>query len=71
MSIKEVGRRLTSPEDSFDALMQRLKDYIDKLGGILITVTRNNTDKTKTNRRTITRKQRWKEKYPIDVLSDK
>ena len=44
------------------ASIQRLKDYIQKRGRKLITVTRNNTDNMKTNRTTINIKQKWKEK---------
>ena len=49
-----------SIEDSVNASIQWLED-IQKLGGRLITATRNNTDYTKTNR-TITRKQKRGEK---------
>ena len=48
-------------EDSVDASIQRLEDYIQKRWGRLITATRNNTD-TRTSRTTITRKQKWKGK---------
>ena len=52
--IKKGGRReLASIEDS---------DYIEKSGGGLITATRNDTDNTKANRMTITKKQIWEEK---------
>ena len=37
-------------------------DYIEKHEGGLITATRNDTDNTKTNRMTITKKQKWEEK---------
>ena len=44
------GRKgLASIEDSVDASIQRLEDYIQKRGGGLITVTRNNTDNMRTN----------------------
>ena len=59
---KEGGRGLASIEDSVDASIQRLKDYIEKLIGRLITDTRSNTDDTRTNGTTITRKQKWEEK---------
>ena len=52
------GRGLASIEDSVDTSIQRLKDYIQKHDGGLITATRNNTNNTKTNRMTITRKQK-------------
>ena len=59
---KEGGRVLTSIEDSVGSSIQRLEDYIQKHGGRLITATRNNTDNMRTNRMTITRKPKWKEK---------
>ena len=62
VSRKERGRGLTSIEDSVDASIQRLEDYIGKHGKGLITTTRNNTDNTKIKRTTITRKQKWEEK---------
>ena len=49
VSRKEEGRGLVSIEDSVDASMQRLKDYIQKRGGRVITSTRNNTDSMRTN----------------------
>ena len=62
VSRKEGGRGLTRIEDSADASIQRLADYIEKRKGGLITATRNNIDNTKTNRTTRTRKQKWQEK---------
>ena len=56
---KEGGRRLASIKDSVDASIQRLEDYIQKHERGLITATRNDTDNIKTNRMTITRKQKW------------
>ena len=53
VSRTEGGRGLTSTEDSVDASLQRLEDYIQNRQG-LFTATRNNTDNTKTNRTTIT-----------------
>ena len=58
VSRKEGGRKLTSFEGTVDASIQRLEDYIEKCGEGLITATRNNTDKTSTNRTTISRKQK-------------
>ena len=58
---KEGGRGLASIEDSIDASIQRLEDYIEEQEG-LITATKNDTDNTMTNRMTITRKQKWEEK---------
>ena len=63
VSRKVVGRGLASIKDSIDALIQQLKDYIEKHGEGWITATRNDTDDTKTSRMTITRKQKWKEKH--------
>ena len=48
-------RGLASIEDSVDALIQL---------EWLITATRNNTNNTRINRTTITRKQKWEEKLP-------
>ena len=62
VSRKEGGRRLTSIEDGVDASIQRLEDYIQKHEERLITATKNNTDDTRTNRTTITRKQKWEER---------
>ena len=59
VSRKEGGRGLTGIEDSVDASIQRLEDYIKKCGGSLITATRNNTDNTSINWTKITRKQKW------------
>ena len=59
VSRKEGGRGLTSIEDNVDTSILRLGDYIEKCEGGLITATRNDTDNTKTNRMTITRKQKW------------
>ena len=62
VSRTEGGRGHASIEDSVDASIQRLEDYIEKRGGKLIIATRNNTDDTRINRTTITRKQKWEEK---------
>ena len=64
------GRELTSVEDSVDASIQRLKDYIEKREERLITATRNNTNNTRTNRTKITRKQKWEKNNLMDVLSN-
>ena len=48
VSRKEGGRGLASIEDSVDALIQRLEDYIEKHERGLITATRNDTDNTMT-----------------------
>ena len=62
VSRKEGGRGLASPEDSVDASIQRLKDYIKKHEGRLITATRNDTENMMNNRMTRTRKQKWEGK---------
>ena len=56
VSRKEGRRGLASNEDSVDASIQRLEDYIEKYDGGIITVIRNDTDNTMDNRMTITRK---------------
>ena len=58
---KEGGRGFASNEDSVDASIQRLEDYIGKHEGGLITAIRNDTDNTIDNRMTITR-GKWEEK---------
>ena len=65
VSRKEGGRGLVSIEDSVDTSMQRHEDYIKKRGGRLITVTKNNTNDTRINGMTITRKQKWEEKQRL------
>ena len=65
VSRKEGKRGLDNIEDSIDAFIQRLEDYIEKRGGRLITVTGNNTDNTKINKTEITRKQKWEEKQTL------
>ena len=62
ISRKEGGRGLASIEDSVDASIKRLEDYIQKHDGGLITSIRNDTDNTMDNRMTITRKQKWEGK---------
>ena len=62
VSRKEGGRGLASIEDTDDALIQKLKDYIKKCWRRLITVTRTNTDNTSINRTKIIRKLKWEEK---------
>ena len=55
---RKGGRGLTSIEDSVDASIQRLEDYIQNRGGRLIAAIRNNTINTRTNKMTINRKQK-------------
>ena len=62
VSRKEGERGIASIEDSVDALIQWLEDYIEKHKGGLITAIRNNTDHMMDNRMIITRKQKWEEK---------
>ena len=69
VSRKEGGRRLTNIEDSVDAIIQWLEDHIENRGKGLITVTRNDTDNTKTNRTTITRKQNGKKNNSMGFLN--
>ena len=57
VSRKDGGRGLANIEDSVDASIQRLEDYIQKHDGGFITTIRNDTDNTMNNRMTITRKQ--------------
>ena len=52
VSRKEGGRGIARIEDSVNASIQRLEDYIQKH----ITATRNNTENTMNNRMTITSK---------------
>ena len=61
--ISRKGRRgLASIEDTVDALIKRLEQYVEMRGGILITATRNNNDNTRIIRTEIIRKQKWEEK---------
>ena len=61
VSRKERGRGFASVEDSVDASIQRLEEYIEKRRGRLIKATRN-IDNTRINRTEIIRKQKWEEK---------
>ena len=62
LSRKDGGRGLASIEDSVDALVQQLEDYIQKHDGRLITAIKNHTVNTMDNRRTLSRKQKWEGK---------
>ena len=62
VSRKEGGRGLASIEDSVNATIQRLEDYIEKHERGLITGIRNDTDNTIDDRMTTTRKQKREEK---------
>ena len=61
VSRKEGGRGLASIEDTVDASIQRLEDYIEKHERGLITTNRVDTDST-INERMTTRKQKWEGK---------
>ena len=61
-SRKEGGRGLASIEDSVDASIQQLEEYVHKHEGGLIEGIRNDTDNTMDNKMTITRKQKWEGK---------
>ena len=61
LSRKEGGRGMASIEDNVGASIQRFEDYVEKHKGGLITLIKNDTDNTVTNRKTITRKQKWEE----------
>ena len=62
VSRKEGGRGLASIEDTIDASIQRLEDYIEKHERGLITTIRKDTDNTIDERVTTTWKQKWEGK---------
>ena len=62
VSRKEGERRIASIEDTVDASIQRLEDYIEKHERGLITTIRNDTDNTINKRMATTTKQKWEEK---------
>ena len=62
VSRKEGGSGLASIEDTVDASLQRLEDYIEKHERGLITTVRNDTDNMINERMTTTRKQKWEGK---------
>ena len=62
VSRKEGGGGLTGIEDTVDALIQRLEDYIEKHERGLITTIRNDMDNTIDEKMTTTRKQKWEGK---------
>ena len=70
VSKKEGGRELASIEDSVDASIQRLEDYIGKHERGLITSIRNKSDNTMDNRMTITRNKNGKKNDSMGVLND-
>ena len=69
VSRKEGGRGLASIEDSVDASIQRLEDYIEKHERGLITAIKNDTDNTIDNRMTTTRKLYGRFKRLINNIS--
>ena len=69
VSRKEVERGLVSIEDSVDASIQGLEDYIEKHERGLITAIRNDTDNTIDDRMITTRKPKW-EKKQMASLND-
>ena len=62
VSRTEGGRWFARIEDSVDASIQRLEDYLEKHELRLITVIRTDTDNTIDDRMTTTRKQKWEGK---------
>ena len=62
VSREKEGRSLAKIEDSVDASIHGVRDYIKKSKGRLINATSNSTDNKRTNRTTITRKQKWEVK---------
>ena len=62
VSRKQGGGGLASIEDTVDASIQRLEDYIEKHEQGLITTIRVDTDNTINERMKTTRKQKWEEK---------
>ena len=62
VSIKQGGRGLASIEDTVDASIQRLEDYIEKNERGLITTISVDTYNTINEKMTTTRKQKWEEK---------
>ena len=69
VSRKAEGRRLASIEDTVDASIQWLEDYIEKHERELIITIRFDTDNTINERMTTTRKQKWEGKNSMAALS--
>ena len=63
---KKGGRVLAGIEDSVDASIQQLGDYIEKQERGLFIAIRNDTDNTIDDRMTTTRKQKWEKKRVYD-----
>ena len=66
VSRKEGGRGLGSIEDTVDASIQQLEDYIEKHERGLITTIRNDTNNMIDERMTTTRTQKWEGKQLYD-----
>ena len=67
---KEGRGGLASIEDSVDASIQRLEDYIEKHKRGQITAIRNDTDNTIDDRNTTTRKQKWEKNNSMVAVND-
>ena len=65
VSRMEGGRGLISMEDSVDASILRLEDYIEKHERGLITAIRNEADNTMDNRMTLSRQQKYEVKQLV------
>ena len=70
VSRKDWGRGLDIIEDSVDASVQWLEDCIEKRGGRLIRVTRNNTDNMGLTEWQWPENKNGKKNNSMDVLSD-
>ena len=70
VSRKEGRRGLASIEDSIDASIQKLEDYIEKHEEGLITVIRNDTDNTMDNSMTKNREKNGKKNNSMAALND-
>ena len=70
VSRKEGGRGLASIEDSVDAMIQQLEDYIEKHEQGLVTAIRNYTDNTIDDKITTTREQKLGKNNSMAALND-
>ena len=70
-SRKERGRGFASIEDSVATSIRRLTNYIKKNKERLITATRNNTNNTRVNRTTLTKKQKSHMRRPVRKHSER
>ena len=69
VSRKKGWSGLASIEETVDASIQRLEDYIENHEQGLITTIRNDTDNTMDERMTTTRKQKWEGKNSMAALN--